>query len=224
MKKQTPLPLIAAAIFPVVFNVCWFALVAEHTPARWVCHAAIHLAYLFLLASAFSMNAQRDAAVHSYPKLGTAFGLFSIILFLGIIFAQFRGLSPTVPIVTFAIIAGICLLVYIFLMKAETHTAAADAALKQDTAFIKNCSEQLREIMAGVSDRRLKKELEKVHDAIGNAQIVSTAEAAAFENDLARKISELGRLVYENPGAAAALVPALLGIIRRRDAAIRMAR
>jgi hypothetical protein len=221
--RNKALNIIIPLIFIAVFNTCYFTLVDIHSRTRWVCHAAIHAAYLLLWISTRSIPEAKGGNVHGYPRIGVAYSYFVITLFLGIVLIATNPDSIAWPVVIFSVTTGLFLTAYAFLMKAEGHSIASDRVDARHLYFIRDCSEQLQEIMRQTTDPDRRRQVERVYDAIRNAQVTGVPQAAGAEARILEKIGEMA----EQAGAADALaniVTETLTLIRRRDSLIRMAR
>jgi len=210
-------------VFLAVFNACWFILIDAQSTTRWICYAAIHFSYFLLWIATRSIPEARSGVVHGYPKIGIACGYFFIVLILGIVAATINPDKQAWLLVSFLVITGIYLLTYTLLMLAEGHSIGSDRRDARDLYFIRNCSEQLQEIMQKTPDADQKKKVEKVYDAIRNAQVTSIAEALAVESRIESKIAEI-QVNADNHDKQTAAISDALALIRQRDSLIRISR
>jgi hypothetical protein len=223
--KNKILSVVITLIAPAVFNACYFTIVGTHGKSRWICWGAIHMAYLALCGASYSIPRVKGGNVYGYPKIGVAWTYFVVMLIAGLVFIAINPVSVASPVLVLVIITGGFLAVYAFHMKAEEHSIAGDRAGARHLHFIRDCSEQLAELMRQASGAGRKKQIERVYDAIRNAQGASVTEAAGVETQIMAKIGRLGSACPENDGAGlAAAAEEILSLIRRRDSMIRMAR
>ncbi|MDR2675237.1 MAG: hypothetical protein LBC18_10360 [Opitutaceae bacterium] len=223
--KNNILSIVIAFIFLAVFNACYFTVVEIHSRSRWICYAAVHVAYLLLWVSACAIPKGRGGNIHGYPKIGVAFSGFSLTLLLGIVLTAVNPGSTAVPVVIFAITAGLFLTTCTFLMKAEGHSIASDRRDARHLYFIRDCSERLEEIMRQITDADRRKQVEQVYDAIRNAQVTGVPQAGDVERRILSKIDELAGLPASDPAAKPEpVLGETLALIRRRDSLIRMSR
>jgi hypothetical protein len=215
--------IVIALIFIATFNACWFTLVEADSATRWICYAVIHIAYALLWVSAYSIPNVKGGVVYGYPKIWVAYSYFFITLLFGIAIAAINPIAVTWPIVVFVIITGAHLLIYTFLMKSEEHSIASDRESAQNLGFIRNCSQQLQELMRQIPDANHRKQVEKVYDAIRNAQVTSTPQAAAIESQIVVQIEEI-QAVIGDPGQHQLMINHAISLIRQRDSLIRMSR
>jgi len=223
--KNKILNILIALIFLAVFNACFFTLIDIYSKTRWICYAAVHVAYLLFFVSTQSIPKVKGGNVHGYPKIATAWSYLFVTLLVGIIIIAVNPDSTAWPLVIFVIITGMYLLIYALLMKAEEHSIAADREDARNLYFIRDCSEQLSEIMRQLAGANRKKLVEQAYDAVRNAQVTSIPEAAGVEQKILSKIAELSAALAASPGAEPApLAGEIIALVRQRDSLIRMSR
>jgi hypothetical protein len=224
--KTRILSLLIQLVFLVVFNVWYFTIIEKHTDTRWVCYGAIHIAYLLLMASVFYTPAKKRWAVHGYPKMDIAHSCFVVTLGLGILLAIINTEKIAIPVILLTFELGAFILQYLILLKSEAHVELNDKKDTINLRFIKQCRNQLQEVMSSVSDSKLKKEIEKAYDAICSAQVVSVPSAEVAETNIISEISQLKISISDDPNfkKTSASVGKIIDLIRHRDDEIRMSR
>ena len=118
MKKNSVAKIALYLVVILVFNVLYFNIIENHTPARWVSYVGIHLSYLLLCVSSlsFSQFESSGSVVHVYPKMMVANGYFMASLFWGMILILINNSTITFPVIVHAIIIGF----YIFHYSSES--------------------------------------------------------------------------------------------------------
>jgi hypothetical protein len=89
--------------------------------------------------------------------------------------------------------------------------------------FIRDCSQQLQEAMQQIPDANQRKKVERVYDAIRNAQVTSVPQAAAIESQIVAHIKGI-QAAIGNLGQQQSAISDTIALIRQRDSLIRMSR
>ena len=204
-------------------NVFFFVMLSEFSPSRWVCWAYIHLTYILIIASMYSVKAVKNGHVYAYPKVVTATIYYVVSLIVGVVLILINFSSVVIPIVTFLILTGLYLKMYLILMATESHSIANEKRDRVHMHFIKRLSERLSALRDEVTDFKTKKMIERAYDAVRGAIVTSTPEVAMIENEIEEAIDSLesatrGGSMTEIKSCARKIVEC----VRKRDAEIRL--
>ena len=223
---KSKLALILLGIFTLlVFNLFFFSIWENMSTTRWICWGAIHAAFALFIAAAHSTKATDDGLIHSYPKMGVAFGLFVIMTISGIVLTIWNPESWKVPVVILAVLAFGGLFTYISMMSAEEATTANVTRDAQRKFFIQSCAERLEEARQLQTDIALRKHIEKAYDAIRGAQVTTVPAVARIETSIEALISKLCGAAETGAAAdVAAAASEIVAAVRKRDMEIRLSR
>lgn len=204
-------------------NVFYFVMLSDFSPSRWVCWAYIHLTYVLIIASIYSVKDVKNGHVYAYPKIITATIYYIVSLIVGVILILINFSSVVVPIITFLILTGIYLKLYLVLMGTESSSIANEKRDRMDVLFIKKASERLSAFRDEVTDFKAKKMIEKAYDAVRGAIVKSTPEVAIIENEIEKAIDALeSEIQGGSMTEIESCVRKIVACVRKRDAAIRL--
>jgi hypothetical protein len=214
-----------SAIFVVLFNLVFFVAVSEFTATRWVSWLFIHLAYALLLIASRTIWKSGEGLVFGYPKLVVAAGCFLAEFLLGMVFIIANPSNITFPLfVQLILVAGFGY-IYMALLMSEGHTTELQQKAAREIHFIRDFSLRLQAAMKAADDPALRKEIERVYDAVRNAQVGSIPSVADTEEELLRLADAISDAVTNNtPGDIPNLAKKTQALIVKRDNAIRLAR
>jgi len=226
MKKTTILKIAFYLIIVIVFNVCFFNLIQDFTPARWINYAAIHLSYLLLCASTLSYDPSKPAgsAVHVYPKIMVAGGYFIVTLLAGVFLIVFLKGFPVIPILVHGLLIGFYLFHYIILMYAEEHTAANELRNKQEVFFLKDCMSRLDLIMDEAPSWEIRKKVESFKFAIKGASQTLIPEVKELEDKIKEAIDRVKEAVKTNDSNLDGIIKDGIAIVKERERIINLKR
>lgn len=177
----------------LVFNAVYFNMIENHTPARWVSYAGIHLAYLLLCVSSLSYSRfdSGGSVVHVYPKMMVAHGYFMASLICGAILILINNSTITFPAIVHALIIGFYLFHYLLLMNAEAHTEANEKRNRQDAFFTQDCAGRLELAMERAPSRDVRRFVERFRDAVAGASMKSIPQVMDLENRIRTQVSRI---------------------------------
>lgn len=204
-------------------NVFYFEMLSDLSPSRWVCWAYIHLTYVLIIASIYSVKAVKNGHVYAYPKIITATIYYIVSLIVGVVLILINFSSVVIPIITFLILTGMYLKMYLVLMGTESTSITNEKRDRMDMFFIKKTSERLSAFRDEVTDFKTKKVIEKAYDAVRGAIVTSTPEVAIIENEIEEAIDALESLIQgSSMTEVESCVRKIVACVRKRDAAIRL--
>lgn len=226
MKKSTFAKIGLYLVVILVFNVVYFNMISNHTPARWVSYAGIHLSYLLLCASSLSFDqfGSGGSVVHVYPKMMVANGYFVTSLIFGAILILINNSTITFPVIVHAIIIGFYLFHYLLLMNAEAYTEANTQRIKQGMFFIRDCSSRIRTLMNASLPREVYDKVERFHDALNAAMPSMRPETAGAELRISELVAQVEKAVRSGNGGIDDLVQEAIALLRERDRMITLYR
>lgn len=222
--KNTIASVALQTIALLLFNLFYFQLVANHTCSRWICWGFVHLAYALLLASAHSVKAAKNGHVYAYPKIWIATGFYLATMLVCILFAIFNLQSVFVTLICTGLLPGIHVGVYLAMMNTEAATIANEQRQAAHYHFIQECASRLELLLNDTDDFGVRKEIEKAFDAIRGSQVISTPSVIPLEAQIQSAIDDLPEAVKKGADETGKSIKALLALIRRRDAEIRMSK
>ena len=223
--KQIIVSILGALIFPILFNVIFFFSISNFTPTRWISYAGIHLAYLFYQLSVCSIPKVNGGAVYGYPKILIALSLFFAELIVGVIFILINNNSYVFPLVVQALIVSGKISFYLLLMLSESHSIESDRIDAKNIHFIKNASYNLENTLKLVSDQKLYKTIETLHDAVKSAQVRSIPDVYDEECKLMEIINEINLdVVTGDKEKIQPLVAKGMSLLNSRNSKIKLSR
>lgn len=226
MKKSTFAKIGLYFVVILVFNVVYFNIISNHTPARWVSYAGIHLSYLLLCASSLSFSQLESdrSVIHVYPKMMVANGYFMVSLISGAILILINNETVTFPVIVHAIIIGFYLFHYLLLMNAEAYTEANTQRIKQGMFFIRDCSSRIRTLMDTSLPREVYDKVERFHDTLNAAMPSMRPETAGVEMRISELVTQVEKTVRSGNGDIDNLVQEAITLLRERDRMITLYR
>lgn len=195
MQKNSIAKIVLYLVVILVFNVLYFNIVENHTPARWVSYAGIHLSYLLLCVSSLSFNRfdSSGSVVHVYPKMMVAYGYFMASLIWGAILILINNSTITFPVIVHALIIGFYIFHYVLLMNAEAHTEANEQRNRRDAFFIKDCVGRLDLFMQRAPSRDVRRIIERFRDAVSGSSMRTIPQVADLEERIREQVSRIER-------------------------------
>ncbi|MGM9521469.1 MAG: hypothetical protein ACI3VB_03215 [Oscillospiraceae bacterium] len=185
MNKKSVLWIILDLIFLVVFNVCFFVIGGTDHPASvWISYACIHLAYILLIITPFLVRSGTSKAVFGFALTSISSAYFLLEFIVGIVFILVRSESYKTALVVQVIIAGIYAIMLVSHMIANETTADSEAEHEYDLIFVKTCSSKLKGIVDGISDKPLRKKVERAYDAVHSSPVKSNNSVRPLEQQI----------------------------------------
>lgn len=193
MQKNSFAKIALYLVVILVFNVLYFNVIENHTPARWVSYLGIHLSYLLFCVSSLSYSRfdSSGSVVHVYPKMMVAYGYFMASLFCGSILILINNSTITFPVIVHALIIGFYIFHYLFLMNAEAHTEANELRNRRDAFFIKDCIGRLDLSMKRAPSRDIRRSIECFRDAINGSSMRTVPNVFELEDKIREQVSRI---------------------------------
>jgi hypothetical protein len=222
--KKSILQVILGSIFLVIFNVLFFVLGGiEHNASVWLSYGFIHFAYFMLLLTSGLVRRGKSAAVFGFSLHLISMVYFFIALVIGVIFIFFAMDSYTVTLLVQLCLTGVYGVFLVSHMIANEHTADAEEKRQYQIAYVKDASAKLKSLCERVSDKEVKKKVEKVYDAIYSSPVKSYPNLAQIENNILHSINKLEEAISTgNTENILSLVNSLLEAINERNRQLKL--
>jgi len=219
MKKTTVLWIILESIFLIIFNTLFYVLGGtEHNSSVWISYGFIHFAYIMLLLTPILARKGKSAAVFGLSLYSISTAYFFVSLITGVAFILIASEGYRAALVVQLCIAGLYGIVLTSKMIANERTADAEDRRHIEIAYVKNASAQLKSLLDSISDKDVKKKVERVYDAIYSSPIKSHPELAQIEDHILQSISNLEKEVSAgNDESIKGLATTLLSAVSERN-------
>lgn len=224
MKKANVLWVILDLIFLIIFNAVFFvAGGAEHPTSVWISYGFIHFAYLMLVITPFLVRKAKSSAVFGFSLYSVSSVYFLIELVTGAIFVLVSPEGYIAALLVQLVIAGIYASCLISNMIANEHTADAQEKRQYQIDYIKKASSEMKAIQNTISDKALKKKLEKIYDAISTSPVKTHPDVLQLESKILSDIGELRTSCSSNGNETViAQADSLLTLIEERNRQLRI--
>lgn len=192
MKNTNALWIILDLIFLIIFNALFFALGGvEHSVSVWMSYGFIHFAYLMLILTPLLLRKGKSFAVFGFSLYSISSIYLLVELVAGIIFILVAPESPSAALLVQLIIAGLYGIMLISHMIANEHTADVEEERHYQITYVKDASIKLKGLLESVSDKEVKKKVERVYDAVYSSPSKSHTKLAQMETRILQDINEL---------------------------------
>ena len=198
MDKKRFLWIILDLVFLIVFNVVFFvAGGTKHEASVWISYGFIHFAYIMMLITPLLVKKSTNTAVLGFPLYSISSAYFLVAFIVGLIFIFTHPESYKMSLIVQVIIAGIYAIMLISNMIANEHTAESVERHEMELRYVKDASAHLKSIMDSVSDKAMRKKIERLYDLLHSSPAKSNSTVRdyelavldhidALENDLSR--------------------------------------
>lgn len=220
MQKNSIAKIALYLVVILVFNVLYFNMIENHTPARWVSYVGIHLSYLLFCVSSLSFNRfdSSGSVMHVYPKMRVAHGYFTASLIWGVILILINNSTITFPVIVHAIIIGFYIFHYLLLMNAEAHTEANEQRNRRDAFFIKDCVGRLELAMQRVPSRDMRRSIERFRDAVFGASMRTIPQVSMLEDQIRSHVANIESAVGSgDPKSLETIAGEGIDLVRERE-------
>ena len=121
------------------------------------------------------------------------------------------------------VVAGIYAIAIISNMIADESTAVAEEKRSHQIDFVKKASAQLKSLLDSISEKEVKKKVEKVYDTLYSSPVKSHPNLAQTETCILMSINELGCAVSEGrKERIVSLANTLLVAVNERNRQLKM--
>lgn len=182
MDKKRFLWIILDLVFLIVFNVVFFvAGGTKHEASVWISYGFIHFAYIMMLVTPFLVKKSTNTAVLGFPLYSISSAYFLAAFIVGLIFIFTHPESYKMSLIVQVIIAGIYAIMLISNMIANEHTAESVERHEMELRYVKDASAHLKSIMDSVSDKAMRKKIEKLYDLLHSSPAKSNNSVRDYE-------------------------------------------
>ena len=191
MNKKSILWILLDSIFVIVFNVIFFFIIGpDHNGTAWVSYAFIMLAYILLVFTPVMIHQSESKAIFGFSLYSVGAFYFLVELIVGTVFILVSDVPFKVALLVHIILFAIYAVILISNIIANAKTAEVEVTRKQDLQYVKEASTRLRGIMDGISDKRLKKQVEKAYDIIYASPTGTNMQAKDTEYQILQMIRQ----------------------------------
>lgn len=222
MKKTTILWIMLDLIFLIMFNTIYFMVgTTGYGEAAWISYGFIHFAYLMLLFTPFFTRKTKNTQVLGLPIVTVSSVYFLTEFVAGVVLILINPEGFKLPLIIQMLIAAVYLIVLLSFMIANEHTADSVERHEAELKYVKESSAQLKVIMDSVSDRELKKTVEKAYDVIHTSQIRSNLAVRSIELEVMEQIAIL-RNQASDPVSATETANKIIKLAQERNIQLKL--
>lgn len=204
MNKRRVLWILLDSVFLIVFNVIFFvAGGTSHPVSVWISYGFIHFAYAMLLITPFLIRRSTNTAVLGFPIYSISSAYFTVAFVAGLIFIFTHPESYKAALITQVVIAGIYAVMLISHMIANESTADSIERHEMELRYVKDASARLKGIMEPISDKKLRKKVEKLYDLLHSSPTKSNNSVRDYELTVLELIDVLESNINKNDIPAA---------------------
>ena len=224
MKKTNVLWLILDLVFLVIFNAIFFMVSGfNHKESVWISYGFIHFAYIMLLITPMLIKRGKSTAVFSFSLYSVSLMYFFIELVAGVMFILIKPDSYKAALLIQLVIAGLYAVALISNMVVNESTADAEEIRSHQIDFVKKASAQLKSLLDSISEKEVKKKVEKVCDMLYLSPVKSHPSLEQTETCILMSINELGCAVSEgSKEQIVSLANTLLVAVNERNRQLKM--
>lgn len=204
MNKKRTLWILLDLVFLAVFNVVFFvAGETDHPASVWISYGFIHFSYIMLLVTPFLVRKSTNTAVLGFPLYSISSAYFIVAFVVGLIFIFAHPESYKLALIVQVIIAGIYAVMLISHMIANESTADSIERHEMELRYVREASSKLKGIMDSISDKTLRKKVEKLYDLLHSSPAKSNNSVRDYELTVLDLIDALEGNINRNDIAAA---------------------
>ena len=182
MDKKRILWILLDLVFLIVFNIVFFvAGGTDHPTSVWISYGFIHFAYIMLLVTPYLIRKSTNTAVLGFPLYSISSAYFIVAFVVGLIFIFTHPESYKAALIVQVIIAGIYAAMLISHMIANESTAYSIERHEIELRYVRDASAKLKGIMDSISDKQLRKKVEKLYDLLHSSPAKSNNSVRDYE-------------------------------------------
>lgn len=187
------------AIFPLFFNVIFFMLGGVHHPASvWLSYGWIHIAYIIMIATPLFARRTQSIMLFQFTTRGIAAVYFAIEFIIGLIFIFIGADGIKTPLMIQLIPLFLFLLLWLWNILYNEHTADNEERRAAEENFIKTVSLRTRLLMNQAPNGALKNKIEKVYDLIHSSPMHSDTATKDAEECILNLLMQLDLALKED--------------------------
>lgn len=224
MKKTTVLWIILDLIFIIIFNAIFFVLGGtEHNVSVWISYGFIHFAYFMLLLTPALISKGKSAVVFGFSLFSISAVYFFTEFVTGIIFIAVSPESYIAALSVQLCIAGLYGIMLVANMLANEHTAEVEEKRQNQIDYVKKASAELKGLLESITDKDMKKKVERVYDTLYSSPVKSHPNLAQTESQILLSIGDLANAVSSgNKDMIISLADSLLIAVDERNSQLKM--
>lgn len=204
MNKKQMLWILLDLVFLIVFNVMFFLMGGtEHPVSVWISYGFIHFAYFMLLLTPFLTRKTTNTAVLGFPLYFISSVYFIVVFVVSLFFVLLHPNSYKAVLIIQIIIAGIYALLLISNLIANEYTADSSERHEMELQYIRDASSRLKGIMDSISDKQLRKKVERLYDLLHSSPAKSNNSVRDYELTVLELIDKLEGNISRNEIPAA---------------------
>ena len=195
-------------------------VLSKYGGSFWPGYIFVNIAFIVNLVCAYIALKEKNAKklFYSIPLIRMSYSGLVITFIAAAVTMLIIDLSPWIG---FAVCFIVLVLNIIALLKASWAAEVIgdiDEKVKENTSFINLLKASVQTVSAGAKSEELKKECEKLYDAVRFSDPVSNKELALVEAKITVKVDELQSLVKtDDSEKAGSLISELLSLIEERN-------
>lgn len=190
--KKNIFKVIIALIFLVLFNLLFFLIGGtQQSDVNWTCYGFIHVAYLCILITPLLSKSKKGLEVISYSLYLRATFYFFTELVVGVLCMVIAPESITWPLIIQSVLLAIFLILQFMSALANDATAQSIEKQKEESIYIKDLAQRIKNSMRYISDADTKKQVVRCYDLVNNSPIESFSQAIDAELRLRNAIETL---------------------------------
>lgn len=199
MNKKIMLWMILDLIFIIAFNMVFFiATGTQHRVSVWISYIFIHFSYIMLLITPFMIRKSNNTTVLGLPLYFCSSAYFLVTFAVGIIFILVNPESYKANLIIQVIILSIYMVMLISNMIANESTADSIEKHNIELNYIRYSSSKLNGIINLISDKQLKKKVERLYDILHSSPSKSNSSVHDYELIVLKLIDELDYNINRN--------------------------
>ena len=224
MKKVNILWIVLNSIFLILFNTLFFVLGgSDHNASVWISYSFIHLAYFMLLFTPLYINKNKNMAIFGYPLFSVSSTYFLIQFVTGVVFILVAPEGYKAALTIQLCLAGLYGIVLISCMIANEYTAKADDVRQEQVAYVKVATAKMKSILENINDKEIRKQVERVYDAINSSPVKSRPSLAQIENEILVAVDELDEVVSNgDKEQTLSLIKSLVKMVDERNVKLKV--
>lgn len=192
MNKKKTIWILLDLVFLIVFNVIFFVVGGtDHLASVWISYGFIHFAYIMLLITPFLISRSTNMAVLGLTLYSISSAYIIVTFVVGLIFIFTHPESYKVTLIVQVVISGIYAVMLISHMIANESTVDSNERHEMELRYVRYASSRLKGIMDSISDKQLRKKVEKLYDLLHSSPVKSNNSVRDYELSVLELIDAL---------------------------------
>lgn len=224
--RNSKMAWVLTLLFPVVFNVLFFAYPIKRTAFTWICYAFIHLAYFLLVYAIYFTNESSQQYRNRTTVIPVTAIYFVIELIVGVTLIILQSILFIVTLRArhALMIQGLLFVVFfaiaLFLLLANRHDEQVETVQAIERQFIQGSAESVRALLDKGPSLKANKAIEAVYDKLRTSPVASSPEAQQIEAQIRSRVHALSNMTTEEEILGA--TSEIMDLIQTRNSVLRM--